>query len=232
MNQNLAVIVPVRSLAGGKTRLAGVLTPEEREVLVRQMLAHALATVAASGIAGQTLVISPDPAARRFALALGAAALAQTAAAPGLNAAIALGRDHAKTTGMGAVLVLFADLPLLRADDLRRLAAASAPVAVSPDRHGSGTNALLLRLDRGAAAFAPHFGEGSAAAHRSEATVRGLDASTVSVPGIAFDLDTPEDWWAFLDIAPDVADGWGLLGAGALSLAGCIASATFAEAAW
>lgn len=232
MNRDLLVVVPVRSLAGGKTRLAGVLAPEEREALVRRMLAHSLATVAEAGIARPTVVISPDPAARRFAVAAGADSLPQSAAAPGLNAAIALGRDHAAALGIWEMLVLFADLPLVGPADLRRLAADPAPVVVSPDRHGTGTNALLLRLDLGASAFAPHFGEGSAAAHRAEAAARGLDASTASVPGVAFDLDTPEDWWAFLDIAPDVADRWGLPGAGAPALAGCPSGGSFAEAAW
>jgi 2-phospho-L-lactate guanylyltransferase len=232
MSRDLAVVVPVRSLSGGKTRLAGVLSPAEREVVVRRMLSHALATVEDAGIARHTLVISPDPAARRYAGAAGATTLAQTAAAPGLNAAIALGRDHAVAHGIASLLVLFADLPLVRAADLRRLVADDAPVIISPDRHGAGTNALLLRLDRGAATFAPRFGEGSAAAHRAEAAGRGLVASTASVPGIAFDLDTPEDWWAFHDIAPDVADRWGLPGAGAPSLAGCAGFGSFAEAAW
>lgn len=232
MNRDLTVVVPVRSLSGGKTRLAGVLSPEERELVVRRMLDHTLATVAASGIAGQTLVISPDAAARQCARRFGVEALAQTAAAPGLNAAIALGRDHAAAAGMALVLVLFADLPLLRADDLRRLVGDPSSVVVSPDRHGTGTNALLLRFDRGAVAFAPHFGGGSAVAHRAEAVACGLDASTASVPGIAFDLDTPDDWWAFLDIAPDVADGWGLSAAGAPAPAGCAARGSFAEAAW
>ena len=228
MNRDLVVVVPVRSLSGGKTRLAGVLTPEEREVVVRRMLAHALATVADSGIAGHTLVISPDAAARSFARDAGAAALAQSPAAPGLNAAIALGREYARDAGIPAMLVLFADLPLLHVADLRRLAGNPAPVVISPDRHGTGTNALLLRFDGGGGTFAPRFGEGSAAAHRAEAAARGLDASIAAVPGIAFDLDTPEDWWALLDIAPDVADGWGLPGAGASALA----EGSLVEAAW
>ncbi len=232
MSPALSVVVPVRSLAGGKTRLAGVLTPEEREIVVRRMLAHTLATVAASGISGETLVVSPDPAARAFAREAGASVLAQSPAAPGLNAAIALGREHAAGTGTSALLVLFADLPLLHAVDLRRLAHDPSPVVISCDRHGTGTNALLLRLDRGAGAFVPRFGEGSAASHCAEAAMRGLDTSLASVPGVAFDLDTPEDWWAFLDIAPDVADGWGLLSAGAPTLAGCAVGGAFAEAAW
>jgi 2-phospho-L-lactate/phosphoenolpyruvate guanylyltransferase len=224
-------VVPVRSLAGGKTRLAGVLTPEERETLVRAMLDHVLATVAASGVIDGALVVSPDPAARAFARERGAGVLAQAAAAPGLNAAIALGRQRALARRTGAALVLFADLPLLRPQDLRRLAADPAPVVLAPDRHGTGTNALLLRLTDGGggAAFAPHFGEGSAAAHRAEAAARAVRAATVATPGVAFDLDTPEDWWAFLDIAPDVAERWGLQRAGFAQ--GAVAAAE-AEAAW
>lgn len=228
--EDLLVVVPVRSLAGGKTRLAGVLSPAEREALVGRMLAHVLATVAASGVAAGALVVSPDPAAREAARTAGAAVLAQAPAAPGLNAAIALGKQRALARGVASVLVLFADLPLLRPEDLRRLAANPVPVVLAPDRHGTGTNALLLRLHAGGAAFAPRFGEGSALAHRAEAAARGLPVATVATPGIAFDLDTPEDWWAFLDIAPDVAEHWGLLHAGAAAVAGCPGGA--AEAAW
>jgi 2-phospho-L-lactate guanylyltransferase len=230
MRSDLLAIVPVRSLAGGKSRLAGVLSSREREQVVRRMLDHALGVVAASGVADRALVVSPDPAARAFARERGAAVLAQAAAAPGLNAAIALGRSRAMALGMTQALVLFADLPLLRPGDLRRLTVDPSPVVLSPDRHGTGTNALLLRLDNGGDGFVPRFGEGSAAAHRAEATARGLRAATVATPGIAFDLDTPEDWWAFRDIAPEVADEWGLLHAGAGAAAGCAAGGV--EAAW
>jgi len=65
------------------------------------------------------------------------------------------------------------------------------PVAVlAPDRHGTGTNALLLRPP---AALPFAFGVGSLARHRAVARARGLLSRSYDAPGTALDLDTPAD---------------------------------------
>ena len=61
---------------------------------------------------------------------------------------------------------------------------------VVPDRHGLGTNALLLHPPD---AMAPSFGEGSHARHLGNARAAGIHAETVQLPSLALDLDTPDD---------------------------------------
>ena len=87
---------------------------------------------------------------------------------------------------------LFGDLPLLTAGDVQHIVRRDAPVVISPDRHGTGTNALLLR--NGAAQdFGFMFGPGSYERHVEEAHRLGLEVATSVTPGTAIDLDTPED---------------------------------------
>jgi 2-phospho-L-lactate guanylyltransferase len=135
--------------------------------------------------------------------------LPQDASEPGLNAAAAAGRCWALARDAGALLVLFGDLPLLRPADVRHVFAVPAPVVLAPDRHETGTNALLLRFGkhRGATErFAFQFGAGSAGRHGAEARRLGLPFETVSTPGTALDLDTPEDWQAVLACATARSD--------------------------
>jgi 2-phospho-L-lactate/phosphoenolpyruvate guanylyltransferase len=197
---DLAIIVPVRSLANGKTRLDPDATPELRESLTGRMLRHVLATAVASEVAGNILLVSPDDAALAVIKEFGeqVTPIQQPVGRKGLNPAIDLGREAALDLRAAAMLVLFADLPWLRPDDLRQLAIESAPVVVATDRAGTGTNALRLRLDGPGRHFAFKFGEGSAAAHHQEAARLGLQALTVALPGTGFDLDTPDDLREFL----------------------------------
>jgi 2-phospho-L-lactate guanylyltransferase len=113
----------------------------------------------------------------------------------GLNGALEEARAAAVAAGAGAVLVLPADLPSIDAASVESVvgAAAALPdggkVVLVPDRHGRGTNALLLEP----ATIIPFaFGGDSRAAH--EALARSADATYVELDGpLALDLDTPDD---------------------------------------
>lgn len=198
MNGGTVVLVPIRSLTGGKTRLASALTPDARATLTRRMLARVVDAAIESGTVETVLVISPDPAALDLAAALDprVVAVPQDPDVSGLNGAIEQGRIWATTHRAGSYLVLFGDLPLLDADDVKNLVRRDAPVVIAPDRHGAGTNALLLRLgavDPHQAPFRFGFGVGSYANHVDEAHRLGLEVAVSLTPGTAFDLDTPED---------------------------------------
>lgn len=198
MNGGIVAIVPIRSLAGGKTRLAGVLSPEARAALIRRMLRGVVDAALVSESVTTVAVVSPDPAALELAARLDPAAvpLRQPDARPGLNPALAEGVGFAARLGASAALILFGDLPLLTGGDVRNLLRRDAPVVLAPDRHGTGTNALMLRLGTGPGDgrdFAFHFGPGSYAKHVDEAHRLGLDVATSLAPGTALDLDTPDD---------------------------------------
>jgi len=195
-------VVPVRGLVGGKTRLAGTLGAEMREALTRRMLRGVVDAALDSGRIDAVAVISPDAAALAFAAALNprVVPIVQSPAAPGLDAAADAGRDWANGTGAAAMLVLFGDLPLLTAGDVAGLLDDDAPVVLAPDRHGAGTNALVLRLAvTGAGAFRFQYGAGSYARHRAEGGRLDLVVATRVAPGTADDLDTPADWARLID---------------------------------
>jgi 2-phospho-L-lactate guanylyltransferase len=187
--------VPIRGLEVGKSRLGGQLDAEERLDLVTGLLERTLAAAAAARGVSRILLVSPDPAACELARALGAATLADPGR--GLNSALAAARDHALEHGADALLVLPADLPRVTPETIAEVIAAAGAaripgrgiVAVVPDRHGLGTNALLLSPP-GIIPFA--FGRGSRGRHLAAAAAAG--AAAVEIEGaLTLDVDTPDD---------------------------------------
>lgn len=197
MNGGTVALVPLRSLTTGKTRLAGVLSSAAREALTRQMVTGVIRSALSSEAIGGVVVVSPDP----DALALAAATdprvvpVLQPAERPGLLPGLDIGRRRADELGASGLLVLFGDLPLLDGADVRNMVRRAVPVVLAPDRHGTGTNALLLRLSAlpPGEQFAFQFGEGSYRKHVAEAHRLGLDVATSISCGTSFDLDTPAD---------------------------------------
>lgn len=183
-------LVPIKALTAAKSRLAAALDPAARAALTLRALGNVLAALDTPGIAAR-VVVTPDEAVLRAAGAAGATGLLQIG--EGLNEGLAQGRAWAVAAGAEALLIVLGDLPLLsRADVDALLDLADRPgVAIfAPDRHGAGTNALLLRPPD-ALPFA--FGAGSLARHRAAAEARGLLPRWYDAPGTALDLDTPAD---------------------------------------
>ena len=192
MNAGLTAIVPVRGGEGGKTRLSGFLDARERSALVRELADRVLTAVLDSSVADRVVVLTRDA---------GYAAvvqdtlpevdiLVQPDVVIGLNAGLDFARDACPAA---AHLVVFADLPLIRAGDIRAFAESGAGVTICPDRHGTGTNALLLRGEQ-SSDFQFAFGTSSHARHVDEALRLGLNAREEPVSSLRFDLDTVDDW--------------------------------------
>jgi 2-phospho-L-lactate guanylyltransferase len=187
-------VVPVKGLGLAKSRLGWMLTVEERSLLVLDMLAHVLAALRGSGVVDEVAVVSPMPA--ELPLPEGVRALKQRK--PGLNAALEQGRRWAVSRGADAVLVAFADLPALTANDISRIVELGEPedtVVLAPDRHGTGTN-LLLSHPATIARFA--FGPGSFATHTEHAVAAGARVEVYRSHGVGLDIDTLDDL-EFLD---------------------------------
>jgi 2-phospho-L-lactate guanylyltransferase len=212
VNERIAAVIPIRSLRGGKTRLAGALSPDERQALIERMLGVVVAATRATPLVGAVAVVTPDQAAAAFAKALepGIETVAQDAARPGLNPALAIGRDWAVARGAERLLTLSADLPWLTPEAVGRLAATTADLAVARDRRGDGTNGLSLRLDAGGKAFRFAFGRASAWRHAAEARRLGLSLQCIDLPATGFDLDEPDDLALLTDdgIAAPAMVGW------------------------
>lgn len=189
------LIVPHRGLEAAKTRLAPVLTPEERGELAGHLLRRVL-RVARQAIA-DVVVISPSEALRELVEEAGATLLVQRGM--GLNEGLDQARSAAIADGVDTLLVLHGDLPDLEPGDVAALASTipgARGVAIAPDRAGSGTNGLALRPPQ---IIGFRFGAGSRAAHQAAARAAGVAAVIVDRPGLALDLDTPEDLRGWLE---------------------------------
>ncbi len=199
------LIIPVKSLVEGKSRLAGVLSPTRRRQLNEALLVHVLEAARDIAEGGRLLVVSGCEQTQSFARALGATAMCEPQGG-GLNQALAAARDHALGRGGGPLLVVSADLPLVTAEELRQVrecARGDAEAVICRDRHGRGTNALYLTRPRG---FRFAFGECSAEANREEALRCGLRAAMLDLAGIGFDIDTPADFAALSNRFPSIGN--------------------------
>lgn len=193
MNQPAApttVLVPVRTLEGAKSRLGSVLDAEERAALVLRLLDRMLTAAAAARSVHAVAVVSPDPVILRRAQRRGVRGIRQRSS--GLNGALEEAARAMRPTGR--LLVLPGDLPGVTPEAIDELAAAAdrtgPPVVVLvPDRHGRGTNALLLDPP-GVIRFA--FGVDSRAAHRHLAQTAGAAYLEVA-SALSLDIDTPDD---------------------------------------
>lgn len=178
---SLRIVIPVRPLGQGKTRLSPALSGPARAELARAMFAH-VQDVART--LAPVHVISRDPA----VLAMTDHPIRESG--EGLNPA--LEQAARELGGTGPLLALSADLPLLSGEDLAAMIALldKAEVVTAPDRAGLGTNALLLGRPR----LIPYrFGPDSLAAHRMLAEQAGLRFVLCHRAGLASDVDRPED---------------------------------------
>lgn len=191
-----AVIIPLRGLHGGKSRLAPQFDPTQRSTLIAAMARHVVTAVERSGVADAILIVTRDLLiAEHLPLAASRVSVVwQCDGVPGLNPAVDLGRQEALRRGADGIVVLSADLPLLRPREVRALHAVDADVVLATDRIGLGTNAITLRGRRALESFQFHFGVDSLGLHRAEAMREGLPVAQVDLPGVAHDLDTGEDW--------------------------------------
>lgn len=188
----LWAIVPVKPLRRGKSRLAGILSEDERTELNRSLLQNTLKTFADLKEVEEVLVISRDPQALAIARQHGARTVREDGQ-PELNTALKRATVIAQVYATRGVLVLPADLPLVTRDDvLALIARAGEPpaVVIAPDRHGTGTNALLISP---AGLIEYDFGENSFQRHCQRAREAGARLEIVNLPTLGLDLDLPED---------------------------------------
>lgn len=189
----LWAIVPVKPLRRGKSRLAGTLTEDERTELNKALLHHTLETLSGLKEVDKVLVVSRDPNALTIAREHGARTV-QEDGQPHLNTALQRATVVAQVYATRGVLILPADLPLVSREDIQILLdrAVKPPVVViAPDRHGKGTNALLISP---AGLIEYDFGENSFQRHREQALRAGARLEVVELPSLGLDLDMPEDF--------------------------------------
>lgn len=181
------VVIPVKGPDEGKQRLAAALDPARRTALVKGMLERVVAAAQGARRVDRVCLLGSS----RHGLPEDLPLLPDPGT--GLNPALTSAFDAAKRADAARLVIVFADLPQLTSLDIELLVAAPADeVAIAPDRHGTGTNAISLPLPA-AGDFTFAFGPDSFAAHTAEARRLGLQIEEVRSPGLAHDIDEPDD---------------------------------------
>jgi 2-phospho-L-lactate/phosphoenolpyruvate guanylyltransferase len=202
-----AAVLPVKSFARAKQRLREAVGGGEREELAAAMVGDVLSALGAVEAIDDVIVVTAEPVAARTAQRAGAAVVDDPEEA-GQSAAAGRGIDFALVRGADRVLLVPGDCPALDPDDVARLlarAAAPPSVVIVPDRHGTGTNALLLAPP---GVVGPSFGAGSFARHAARASAAGATVRVCELPSLGLDVDTPDDLAALraaLEQRPDTA---------------------------
>ncbi len=183
-------LIPVKTLATAKSRLAHYLSQHQRETLVLDMLHHVLYVLLDSRLLERVSVVSPDTRVLAQAKAWGAHALIEEQ--QGHNAALHAAALREQATGATAILTISADLPLLCTSDIQALIDRSKQhqVVLGSSLDGSGTNALLVRPPL---ALPFLFGPGSLHRYLDAARQKHLSSVVLRRIGLAFDVDTTGD---------------------------------------
>ncbi len=190
-------ILPVKRFGNAKQRLLDALDRPQRAALVKAMLTDVVTAICATDRVERLIVVTGEGRAERIALELARSSpipveVLQDPADRGHSEAAVLGIVRPLHHGADCAALLPGDCPMLAPTELDAALGRMRPgrVAVIPDRHGSGTNGLLMSP---ADAIGPAFGPGSRARHLERAERAGYKAAIESLPSLALDLDTPDD---------------------------------------
>ena len=188
---NTVAVITAKRFTAAKQRMSGAVPEERRLALVEAMLGDVLEAVTRARQITFTVVITGEPAAASLAEGCGAEVIHDPDDAGHIGAA-KLGIARATELGADAVVLLPGDCPLLEPREVDSLVTGLPDpfVAVVPDRHGTGTNALAMRPPD---VIEPAFGEGSCERHLGLARAAEVPHATERIDGLALDLDTPAD---------------------------------------
>jgi 2-phospho-L-lactate guanylyltransferase len=188
-----AAILPIKSFASAKQRLAPALGSGSRQALAQAMFSDVLSSLRKVERLELITVVTGDPAAEAAAHGDRISVVHDPLDA-GQSAAASVGIRHAMAGGFERVLLIPGDTPMLDPLEIDALLARGEEdgmqVVIVPDRHGTGTNALLITPPD---AFEPSFGPESLQRHLSAAQEAGLGHSVEEVSSLLYDVDTPDD---------------------------------------
>jgi 2-phospho-L-lactate guanylyltransferase len=194
-----AAILPVKRFAAAKSRLGASGVAETlRERLARAMVTDVLLALEQVEAIEQTLIVTSEPS--LLELAAGPRArLIEDSVEDGQSAAVALGIRRALSEGIERVICIPGDCPALEPSELEALLAHAGDgpeVTIVPDRHGTGTNGLLLTAPD---VIEPAFGPGSCERHAMLARDAGVSWRIERPASLLLDVDTGEDLAALRD---------------------------------
>jgi 2-phospho-L-lactate guanylyltransferase len=185
------ILVPVKSLANAKQRLASVLDQPTRTTLAQAMLFDVLDTLHTWINRPDISIVSSDPFALELALRFNFQIIPDNGNRSETDA-IEMATRFCQSRGVNSTLVIPGDIPLINASELEQILEA-APVEGSvlvPAADGRGTNAAWRRP---AGLFPMRFGNDSFKPHLAAAHATQKPCVVLSLPGIALDIDNPSD---------------------------------------
>lgn len=221
-----AAILPVKRFAHAKQRLGASVVDQLRLELARAMVADVLLALHDTDSIERTIVVTGEESVAESARGQGALVVAEDRVGDGQSAAVALGVRRALAEGFERVLCVPGDCPALDPTELDELLGADAAlldhhdeglppaatirvtanpatgggrapeVVIVPDRHGTGTNGLLLTPPD---AISPGFGPGSCERHRALALAAGVACHVARPSSLLLDIDTGADLAALRD---------------------------------
>jgi 2-phospho-L-lactate guanylyltransferase len=187
-----AAILPVKRFDLAKQRLGAGVGDLLRNDLARAMVGDVLQALHESPSIDRTIVITGEPAVAEAA-SLQGAIVVDDDRQEGQSAAVSLGLERAANEGFQRALCIPGDCPALDPVEIAEILARSITepsLLVVPDRHGTGTNALLLAP---IGVIKPSFGPGSCARHLELARAADANCDVVSLSSLLLDIDTRED---------------------------------------
>ena len=189
-------VVPIKTLGNAKQRLGDALERGSRRSLVQAMFSDVLGALRRTQSVDAIAVVTDDVVAESLARGDGVAVLPDGVEA-GQSQATEIGIAYASEHDFDRVLLVPGDTPLINPVEVEELLARcereNVGVGIVPDRHGTGTNALVITPP---GSFAPSFGPDSLERHVASAREQGLSYSVENVPSLALDVDTPADLMA------------------------------------
>lgn len=195
----LWAVVPVKERVSAKERLVPMLRPESRQALALAMLEDVLAALTATpGIAG-LVVVTVDDEAGRLAAGYGAR-LIEAGARDGHTGAVTAAARLLAAEGSAGMLTLPGDIPLVTPAEIAIVLAAHPPApsfTIVPSHDERGSNAIVCSPPD---AVPLRFGENSFYPHLQAAEAYGIRPNVLHLPGIALDIDNPEDVVSFMRI--------------------------------
>ena len=184
------ILVPVKNLEGAKQRLSSILSPEERFMLAQAMCEDVLQALAHWQSRPAVAVVTSDSYARDLAAHFNFEVVVDNNS--GETSAIEMATAVCIERGAESTLVVPADIPLIDASELKKIMDCAPPggAVLVPDAAGRGTNAAWRSPGD---LFPLRFGNDSFLPHLASAKATGLPCVVLELPGIARDVDRPED---------------------------------------
>ncbi len=201
-NSGIWAVMPIKRFEEAKFRLSAVLTGDEREGLSRAMMSDVLTALSKAPRISGILVVTRDPAAKKISESAAAHVLEESRDW-GHNGSVMKAASLLQAAGCRGIICVPGDVPLVtpaEIENILKLHGDIHAVTLSPSLDGKGTNGIVCSP---ADAIPLCYGENSFPAHLATARLCGFEPEIIKLPGLALDIDFPDDLMAFIQKKSD-----------------------------